>query len=157
MYQLTSYMPSIGATNTQNDNSYSEKYYFSTMPECNQMTYQIFNDWNLHHFLLLTLVIGQSKLTIATWLKFDTRATTDVANIAVFALWWELKDISFWYHEIGRSAQKNGLLHLFYKRYVTAGNRCLVRFYKGTTQYQEVYDRTGSSTEVFAIHSEQQT
>lgn len=69
-----------------NDNSYSEKIYFSTMPERNQM--------NFSNFLILetslcvfALVIGKSQLTIATWLKFDARAAADVANIAVFALW----------------------------------------------------------------------
>ena len=36
---------------------------------------------------LYTLVIGKKLLTIATWLKFDTRATTDVPNIPIFALW----------------------------------------------------------------------
>ena len=88
MYQLTSYMPSIGATNTMNDNSYSQKTYFRTMPECNQMNYLIYPMLETYvTFCFFALVIGKSKLTIATWLKFDTRATTDVTNIAVFALW----------------------------------------------------------------------
>lgn len=42
MYQLVSHMPSIGETNSMNDNSYSSKIYFSDMPECNEIYCQAF-------------------------------------------------------------------------------------------------------------------
>lgn len=37
IYQLVNYWPAIGDTNTQDDNSYHTKFYFSDMPECNPL------------------------------------------------------------------------------------------------------------------------
>ena len=79
-------MPSIGPTNTMNDNSYATKYYFSSMPASNK-TQDYSADKAYMNISLFALVIGKSQLTIGSWLKFDTRGGADVGDIGIFHLW----------------------------------------------------------------------